>query len=419
MLPSGIVVRLSDAAAHVAPTPSEPLGSCLYALAILKSPNVIRTDDNKPVDVLGLSLRDVHVLRAFLTYAGLVPEEMLEAPCDNCGTTFHVKASSLLEVGPFVDCELGDPDLDAPFKHDEPHSIPRLLVGKERARTMRIHPRVVRDVLPLWHAETNDVFRFTPAIVTAMGITAIGRERRATVLADAITRAPTNTFRAIADLVYQAQYSPRLVGAYRCTECGARNDVDVLSVHEIPYDTRESRRDKRRPFPDINTFETMVRDAGKRVYRQRGVRNIDIVVDDGVAECDDGGEPILGCYTPSNGEDDLGVVHAPEIRIFYRTFGAAYRDEPSFDVCAEIDETIDHEVVHHLHFLSGDDPLDDEERDAIAHENIRRVGKRESARRASKLFVDDITGFFRTAWPLLLVVFVAFVTTSLGFFRCR
>ena len=409
-------MRLSHAAAERAPAPIESVGSCLRALAILEAPGVVTTEANEPVDVMGLSLRDAHTLRALVGYAGLVPEEAVEAPCENCGKPFHVKPSSLLEVGPFVDRELGDPELDAPFQHDKQHPIPRLLAGKERARTVRISPRVVREVLPLWRIETADVFRFTPAIVTAMGITALGRERRASVIAEALMHAPPDAFGAIADLVYQAHYSPRLVGTYRCTECGARNDLDVLPVREIPFETRKSRRDKRRRFPDIDTFEKMVRDAGKRIYRERGVRNIDLVVDDGVAECDDGGEPLLGCYTPGSGEDDGGLLKSPEIRVFYRTFGAAHRDEPSFDVRAEIDETIDHEVTHHLHFLSGDDPLDDEEREAIADENMRRVGKRETARRASQLVMDDIGGFFRTAWPLLLVAFVA---TWLGFFRCR
>jgi hypothetical protein len=416
MLPSGLIVRLSHAAAEHAPASPEPAGSCLHALAILEAPGVVTTDDQKPLDVQGLSLRDAHVLRALLGYAGLVPEEEVELSCDNCGKSFHVKPSTLFEVGPFVDRELDDPDLDAPFKHDVAHAIPRVLVGKERARTIRLAQRSVREALPLWHAETAEVFRFTPAIVTAMGITALGRERRASVIAEALTHASPDAYRAIADLVYQAHYSARLVGAYKCTECGARNDLEVLPVREIPYDTTTSQRRQRRLFPDIDMFEKLVREAGKRIYRHRGVRNIDLIVDDGVPACDDGGEPLLGCYTPGHPDELHGQPRGPEIRIFYRTFQAAHRDEPSFDVRAEIDETIDHEVTHHLHFLAGDDPLDDEERDAIVEENIRRIGKREAARRASKLFVDDIAGFFRTSWPLLLIAFVA---TWLGFFRCR
>lgn len=416
MLPSGLVVRLSHDLAARPHTSTTLTGCCMQAVEILAAPDVLTTDDQKPLDVHRLSVRDAHVLRAFLGYAGIVHEDDVELPCVNCDKPFRVKPSSLFEVGPFVDQELDDPDLDASFNHEQAHPIPRVLVGRERARTIRIAARIVQDVLPLWHAEQAKEFHFTPAIVVAMGITALGRERRTRVIAEALMHASPDAYRAIADLIYQAQYSPRLVGAYKCAACGARNDVDVLPIREIPYDMTESRTRGKRVFPDIGAFDKLVREAGKRIYRQRGVRNIDLIVDDGVPACDDGGEPLLGCYTPGHADDLIGEPSGPEIRIFYRTFQAAFRDEPSFDVRAEIDETIAHEVTHHLHYLSGDDPLDDEERDAIVEEHVRRVGKRESARRASKQLVDDVTGFFRTAWPLLVVAFLA---TWLGFFRCR
>ncbi len=415
LLPSGLSVRLSHEAATRALHVHERSGTCLHALEILEADGVVTTDDGERLDIRGLSLRDIHVLRAFLAHAGVVSDESIELPCENCDKHFQVKPSSLFEPSPFVDRDLDDPDLDAPFRYDEVHSIPRVLVGRERARTIRLAERTVRDVLPLWQAENAETVRMTPAIVIAMGITALGRERRAGVIADALMRASPDAFRAIADLVYQAHYSPRLVGAIRCVSCGARNDVDVLPVREIPYDMTEGHRDKRRVFPDVDTFETMVREAGKRIYRARGVRNIDLVVDDGVPACDDGGEPLLGCYTPGHPDELDGSLRSPEIRVFYRTFSAVHRDEPSFDVRAEIDETIDHEVTHHLHYLAGDDPLDEEEREAIVEENVRRIGKREAARRVSKQFRDDVGGFFRTAWPLLVVAFLA---TWLGFFHC-
>lgn len=416
MLPSGLVVRLSAPALSNARPSSDPEATCLHALSLLQTPGFVTTDDGQPVDISRLSLRNFHTLRAFLGYVGLVSDEPVELPCENCDKPFQVKASSLFEVGPFIDLELHDKELDAPFDYAKAHPIPRILVGRERARRVRLAERSVEDVMPLWQAENAEEFQVTPAIVRALGIVALGRERHASAIAEALMRASPDAFRAIADLVFQAHYSPRLMGVHKCASCGARNDVEVLPIREIPYDAREGRQRKKRHFPDLETFETLVREAGKRIYRQRGVRNIDLVVDDDIAEVDDGGEPLLGCYTPSNVDELTGQDHGPEIRLFYRTFQAAFRDEPSFDVRAEIDETIDHEVVHHLHFLAGDDPLDDEERDAIVEENVRRVGKRESARRASKMLAEDVTGFFRTAWPLLLVAFVA---TWLGFFRCR
>jgi hypothetical protein len=416
MLPSGRVVRFTPSALNHARPSTDPKGSCLHVLSLVQTPGFVTTDAKDPVDISSFPLRDFHVLRAFLGYAGIVPDEPITLPCENCDKPFQVKASSLFEVGPFIDQELHDPELDAPFDYAKTHPIPRILVGRTHARNVRLAERQVQDVLSLWQAENTEEFQINPAIVTAMGLVALGRERRATVIAEALMRASPDTFRALMDLVYQAHYSPRLVGAHTCVSCGARNDVEVLPIREIPDDARAGRTRKSRHFPDVETFERLVREAGKRIYRQRGVRNIALIVDDGVAEVDDGGERLLGCYTPSNVDELTGHDRGPEIRLFYRTFQAAFQDEPTFDVRAEIDETIDHEVVHHLHFLAGDDPLDDEEREAIVEENVRRIGKRESARRAGKLFVDDVTGFFRTAWPLLLVAFVA---TWLGFFRCR
>jgi hypothetical protein len=126
-------------------------------------------------------------------------------------------------VGPFVDHELDDPELDASFEHDKPQSVPRMVVGKERARTIRIAKGSVRDARTSWHAR-------------------------------------------------------------------GRADVSV---------------------------------------------------------------------------------HAGD-----------HHDDGSFDVGGEIEETIDHEVMHHQHDPAGDDPLDDEERDAIEQESIRRVGQQ--SRRSMK-----------------------------------
>lgn len=412
-LPSGQTFRLSEQAARQVTTSNARPGSCLHALQILQSPGVVTSNVGAQIDVLDLSLRDAHVLRALLTYASIVPEEPAELACENCEATFRVAPSTLLEVGPFVDDELDDAELDAPFEHDKPHRIPLVFVGKERARSVRISRRTLREALPLWHAEDSMSFRFTPSIVTAMGITALGRERRATAIADALSSASPSAYQAIVDLLYDAHYSRRLVGAYRCKSCGARNDLDVPWVREIPYEGASERK-TRRAFPDIDTFEKMVEQAAKRIYRKHHVRNIDLVVDDGVPACDDGGQPLLGYYSPGTSEDEIGIARPPEIRIFYRSFDTEHRLDPSFDVAAEIEETIDHEVTHHLHFLSGDDPVDYEERAQIADEEIRRIGKREVVRRVSKGFARDVAEFFRVAWPLLALAFFA---TWLGFCR--
>ncbi len=408
-LPSGRVARLSsEAARRAAPearTPDTRPGGCMEALVILEAEGVVTTDEGARMDVRGLSLRDVHVLRALLTHAGVQTEEAAELPCENCGAPFRVVPSSLLEIAPFVDGELDDPELDAPFDHDAAHTIPALRVGTELSRSIRIAERTVEEALPLFRAESSPA-RITPAIVVAMGITALGRERRASAIAKALTEAPDEAYQAVADRLYEAHYSARLVAVHRCAGCGARNDLDVPWVREIPYEIGKPRA-SRRAFPDLDAFEALVASAADRIYRARGVRNIDLLVDDGVPYCDDGGEPLLGCYTPGGTDPTLGMPQAPEIRVFYRTFQSEHRRDRSFDVAAEINETIDHEITHHLHHLAGDDPLDEEEHAAITKEAVRRVGKREAARRAGKGLAEELSGFVRTTWPLFVIAFVA------------
>jgi len=408
-LPSGRVARLSDEAARRAAararTPDVRPGGCMEALGILEAEDVARTDAGAPIDVRGLSLRDFHVLRALLVHAGVQAEEPAELPCENCGEAFRVAPSSLLEIAPFIDAELDDPELDAPFDHETAHVIPAIRVGTELARSIRIAARTVEEALPLFRAESAPT-RITPALVVAMGITTLGRERRASAIAKALAAAPDEAYRAVADCLYEAHYSARLVAVHRCAACGARNDLDVPWQREIPYEVGAPRK-ARRAFPDLDAFEAMVTSAADRIYRARGVRNIDLIVDDGVPACDDGGEPLLGCYTPGGTDATLGIPRAPEIRLFYRTFQAEHRHDRSFDVAAEIDETIDHEITHHLHHLAGDDPLDDEEHAVIEKETIRRIGKREAARRAGRGLASELAGFVRTTWPLFVIAFVA------------
>jgi hypothetical protein len=385
----------------------------MAALAILEAQGVASTDEGAPLDIRALPVRDAHTLRALLTRAGILDEEPDTFTCQNCSAPFEIAPSRLLEIAPFVDGELDDPELDAPFEHQKLHPIPPVRAGASLARTIRIAPRTVEEALPLWRAEGDRHLGITPAIAAAMGVTALGSERRARVLADALMSASPEAFRAIADLLHEAHYPPRLVGVHRCAACGARNDLDVPLARDIPREPIDD-RGPRRPFPDLDAFEAMVKAAADHVFRVRRVRNIHLFIDAGVPFVDDGGEPLLGCYTPGGTDADLAIPRPPEIRIFYRTFESEYRTDEQFDVESEIRETIDHEVTHHLHQLAGVDPLDDEERAAIAMDEARRVGKREIARRARRSLAQDLVGFFRVAWPLLVVAAAA---TYLAFCR--
>ena len=436
-LPSGRVVRLSDRAARAAHAAhaahaandgaakngaakegaakegaGEPRNACLRDLRVLQGAGVLADEGGAPLDPLGLSLSDAHVLRALLAWAGVVPEEAGQYTCANCDAPFEVAPSGLLEIGPFTDGELHDPELDRAFHFDAWHAVPAFRVGRAVCRRVKLAPRTLEEALPLFRAAGGRELRLTPAVVAAMGVVALGQERRAGGIADALAEAPEEAWAAVVELYHQARYPARLVAVHRCGACGARNDLDVPLEREIDRApvralAPRKRRGEGDRFPDLDEFERRVRAAAERVYRARGVRNIDLFIDAGVPLCDDGGEPLLGCYTPGGADPDLGLPRPPEIRIFYKTFEAEHREDPGFDVDAEIAETVDHEVTHHLHHLAGSDPLDEEERGEIEAEEVRRVGRAESARRARRGIFADLAGFLRVTWPLWAVAAAA------------
>jgi hypothetical protein len=412
-LPSGRVVRLSDRAARTKVAARSSF-AFLEHLEILKAPGVLSDDRGASLDPLGLTLRDAHVLRALLARAAIVDEDAASFTCSNCGARFDVAPSSLLEIGPFVDGELSDPELDAPFDFEKWHPIPAVRAGGSIARRMRLADRTVDEALPLWRTAGVDVLKITPAIIAAMGLVALGRERRASFIADALTAASPSAWAAVVDLFHSAHYSLRLVAVYRCSACSARMDLDVPLERELPREPMDDPAPPSAAFPKRDHFEVLVRSAAKEIYRARGVRNIDLIVDTDVPACDDGGEPLLGCYTPGGVDPELGIPRNPEVRVFYRTFRAEHRADPTFDVEREIHETIDHEVLHHLHHLAGYDPVDDAERAEIDMERARIVGHREVARRAARGFAGDLADFLRVTWPIWVLLAVG---SALAFCR--
>jgi hypothetical protein len=459
-LPSGKTVRLSDTAAASACAAlsgeTETRGPFARALALLAADGVLSGDGGSPLDVSTLSVRDVHTLRALLARAGHAPEEPAEFSCENCGEAFTAAPSALLEAAPFVDGELGDPELDAPFPFGEPLPIPKVGLPAARPRSARRRPhglvspaatagagpektrarsgrdarfadtvtftertadeaRALFRVADALIAGRARSLRITPAIVIGMGVVALGNERRTPVLAESIAGASNAAWARIVELWHDAAYPRRLFGVHRCGACGARNDLDVPLWRELAREppSRESgsRAGPRQPFPDLDAFEALVRADAARVYAARGVRNIDLFVDAGVPACDDGGEPLLGSYVPGALDEDLGVPRPPEVRLYYRTFRSEHEADPGFDLEGEIHETIDHEIEHHLNHLAGADPMDEAEHAAIDQEEIRRIGSREAARRGRRALAADLLGFVRTAWPLLLALLIAAAIT--------
>jgi hypothetical protein len=408
-LPSGATCELDPDRARAArlDTAAPPIAR---DVAILSTPGVVRARrDGQPIEVADLALADLHLLRIVLVQREVVEEAAIEVACENCDAAVSVSPSRGVELGPFRDDELDDPELDAPFDFDADHAIPPVRVGRARARTMRLVPRTVGEARALWSRDTDQPLHLSPAIVAAMGVHALGEERRASVLSRALARATDDAWDAVCAIWEDANGHPRLVSTVRCEACGANVVVDAPAVRELGPTGGSSTfaRSSRGASWDADAFEQMVRRHADVAYRKLRVRNIDLVVDEGVPAVDDGGEPLLGCYTPPQVDPDLAIERPPEVRLFARSFRAEVDADPTFDLEGEVRETIEHELEHHLHFLSGHDPMDEEERDAIVVERRRQVGRRESTRRGVRALGADLVGFLRVGWPLLVIGAVA------------
>lgn len=408
-LPSGATAALDVARARAAA--GEGAAGIAGALRILGAEGVLRaTSASAPTTLDDLPLADLHVLRVALVQEGILDEPSIDIACDNCGGPIAVAPAREVELAPFRDGELDDPSLDAPFAFDVDHAIPAVRLARGVARTVRLAPRTVSEARALHRRDPATPLALTPALVAALGIVSLGRERRASAIAAALAAAPDAAWDAVCDRWDEAHGHPRLVASVRCPGCGARNDVPAPAERELGVPTGAAEPPRRRggpvAFPDVDTFTARVREHADVVFARKRMRGVDLVVDDDVPAVDDGGEPLLGCYTPPH-TDDLHIERPPEIRLFYRTFRAEMEADPAFPLDAEIRETIEHELEHHENFLRGEDPLDDEERDAIADERRRVVGRRESARRGVRAMVADLRGFLRVAWPLLAVGAVA------------
>lgn len=411
-LPSGRQVRLAVSSATRAERSPALFGA---ALALFGGPVALTDEHDRPVDVGALVLRDFHALRAIATHAGLLDESSVRVRCGNCDASFEVVPSRALEIAPFVDDELDDPELDAPFPFDEPQPIPAVRVGRSRAESIVLVDRTVDEARPLFAALARPTLRIDSSVVRAMGIAALGKERRPAPMGRAIAGCSDEAFDAIVAWFDEAHYGARLRAVVHCPECGASERVDAPAEREFPADfARAEDGADESPFDDLDAFEARVRAIADEVYRERGVAAVDLVVEPGVAEVDDGGVPLLGCYVPGGADSATGIVHAPEVTLFYRTFRAMWRDEGAYDLDGEIRETIDHELEHHLNHLAGSDPLDDEERAAIDDEAVRVIGRRETARRARAGFVADVAEFLRRTWPLWVVLALATVVATLA-----
>lgn len=414
-LPSGRTVHASC----VAPTcesapPAEP---SLFqdALALFDRRVSITNERGEAISIGELRLDDFHTLRAIANRVGILIEAPITLRCNNCEHWFDASPSSAIELGPFIDGELCDPELDPAFPFGEPQPIPEVTLDAKCMNTVTFIERTVDDARPLWHALAGSDWHFDAKLVRAMGIQSLGDEHRADAIASALSDASDEVIDAILDSFDQAYYPLRLRPPVTCPECGAIEYVDAPVEREFPASDYPRAGHVGEPFLDADAFELRVRLIADDIYRRRNIsKAVHLNVDLGVPAIDEGGIPLLGSYLPGGADPATGVIHAPEVTLYYRTFRSMWEDEGPYDVDAELRETIDHELEHHLHYIEGHDPLDDDERAAIGKDYQRLVGRRETLRRARAMVVADFAEFLRRTWPLWLLAALLTAVASLA-----
>jgi len=419
-LPSGVRVRVSDSAPGEPPISDDRVearrvfaGRMLRALSTGRLVVAVEGAPLAPGALDALALTDFHALRDAAYRIGVIDEDPdPDQRCRNCDTALAPGRldAPIAELDQWYLEHPADP-LEPPF----PLGTEIRLANGKRAHTFDMEPVTVGRARPLWRALERSSVKITPRIVDALGIRALGDVRDRGAIAQALDRASDDAWAAVETAFVLLNYAPRSHYPYVCPECGALHDVLAPSTREFDADLdaedlllgggepSAAAGDDLAPFPDEDSFAEMALRIGSEVYAERRVKNIELVVDTGVPPVDGSGEPLMGSYRPMADGDAAGYTSLRfQIDVFYKTFEKMYADAP-FDVEAELRETIDHEVEHHLHYLSGHDPMDEEERAEALTELERTYGKR-AVRRAR---VTGVLGELRTiAWFVLAAVAV-------------
>ncbi len=416
-LPSGRVVELQKKAGL---SPKAPQEGSLFSevIDLFESGDITMRSDGAPLTVYALELRDFHALRAILTCAGLLSEEPVEIQCRNCDTLITHAPCAELPLGPFADKELDDPELDTTLELGVPHEIPSIPLGRARqAHDVTLSPRTVDDAFPLFRALGQEALVLTSEVVRAMGVCELGPEKNPARIARALAAASEEAWTAVTDLYLFAHYAPRLFSIALCPKCGARNDVDAPYDREFLPGGAEARpASDKGGFPDLPAFDPFAERAraiANEAFLAEQLDDVSLVVEGGIPAVDDGGEPLMGAYVPGS-PGDMGSPSRPhEITVYYRTFRAIWDEDGPFDWDAELKETILHELEHHLAFLAGDDPMDDEERAEIGGEALRVLGKRAVVREGVTSLAKDALDFLRKTWIVWLVLAIATVAITM------
>lgn len=394
-LPSGRQVRL------VAARKTSILAGSAALLKAFDSGEISLLDaEDAPLPVEGLTVEDFQILRARLTSLGVLEEPEIQRPCSNCGHALVARPCALLEWGAFLDGDLDDPELDAPFPFGK--TLPLAPdAGENEALKVVLRATTVGESRSI--LETPERLRPTAAQVKSLGIVRLGDETHAGRIARQLQRCEQEEWDALIDHLDRAWYGPRLEAWLRCPSCEARHGIWAPAVREFPEIPREERLEAAGDFPAFEAFSARVEALAKPIFARSGGRGVGLYVEGGPAACDEGGVALLGSYEPGIPEDHGVVARPPEVTLFYRTFRAMHEEDGPYDLDDEICETLEHELEHHRAFLGGYDPQDEEEREDIARELRGHLGGTEVLRRSAASARRGIWDFFYRTWPLWLI----------------
>jgi hypothetical protein len=160
-------------------------------------------------------------------------------------------------------------------------------------------------------------------------------------------------------------------------------------------------------FPSFDAFSE---EARKTAHEIMGPHEAEVafVVEGGVPEIDDGGEPLLGCYVPPR-EPTAPRPGPAEITVFYRTFQAIWEEDGPYDWQAELAETVEHELEHHEAHLRGHDPMHEEEQDEIDREARKVLGTTAIVKDNTRALGKDFLDFLRRTWLIWLILVIVTV----------
>jgi hypothetical protein len=354
-----------------------------------------------------LPMRDFHRLRDLLQRIGSIALEPDDGTCRNCDAAL-----------PFRPLDSDPRDLErspSPGVQPEPTLVlPRRvrLPRGEIAESLTMGPVSLGDTLPLLAALARDERpRLTPRILRGLGVVAVGTLSQPALVARALERACPSVRRAI-EARYLEWNHPGTVGPLVCPACGALHEVPTPWPREFEPEAEFESADHGEAFPSLEAFEDLVERIAPGVYARRGVRHVSLRVEPGVPATDLAGEPLLGSYEPLRDMDDAGYTRLEFcVTLYHRTFERMWHEEGPYDLDEEIRETIDHELEHHLHHLTGYDPLDADER-AEARQTLRRLyGDRTLARLAMREAAEDVIAFLSATRWLLLIIAVGVVAS--------